>query len=297
MSETTKGTGLERESRPVPDIKAGLPPHIRSADSLAKRYWGQTLALVPVFVAACFTGHAEILRLLLMCLVSAVAFEFLAVKVFGKKENLRSGETILAAALFALLLPSKCPAEIVILGVFFAVFAARASFGGTGAYPLHPLLLARVFLQACFPQVMAEPVLFSGEGSVWTLAALVLGGILFLKQKQNYWGPPALFMAGCFFCKALPGGGQATPAFFSGVLFISFFLLADPVTLPLSRKGTGFSVLAAALLSSGLALKGFSIRSAAYAILAMNLLAPWLDAGLKPLSRGSNDLPKATYPS
>ena len=56
--------------------KTALPPHIRSSDSLAKRYWGQLIALLPLFVTACFTGHAEILRVLAICLVSAIAFEF-----------------------------------------------------------------------------------------------------------------------------------------------------------------------------------------------------------------------------
>jgi electron transport complex protein RnfD len=134
--------------------KTSLPPHIRSADSLARRYWGQVIALAPLFVAACFTGHAQILRVLLICLVSTIAFEFLASKFFQKKENLRNGEAVLAAALFALLMPPRCPSEVVILGVFVAVCVAKELFGGTGAYLLHPLLLARVFLQICFPRVM-----------------------------------------------------------------------------------------------------------------------------------------------
>ncbi|MEI7751002.1 MAG: RnfABCDGE type electron transport complex subunit D [Candidatus Omnitrophota bacterium] len=262
--------------------KMTLPPHIRSANSLARRHWGQVVALAPLFVAACFTGHAEILRVLLICLVSAVAFDFLSSKLFQKKENLRTGETVLIAALFSLLMPSRCPSEVVIFGVFTAVFVAKEFLGGTGAYLLHPILLARVFLQLCFPQVMSEPMLVAGDGSVWTLAALGVGGILFLRQKQGYWETPILFMSVCFVCEALFGGREMPLAFFSGVLLTAFFLLADPVTLPLTRKGTVFFVLGAALLSSRLSPEGFSIRTASCAILLMNLLTPWLDVWLKP---------------
>ena len=106
--------------------KTGLPSHIRSADSLAKRSWGQLIALAPLFIASCFTGHAESLRVLLICLVSAIAFEFLATKLFLKKENLRNGETVLAAALFSLLMPSRCPSEVLILGVF--IFRINKTF-------------------------------------------------------------------------------------------------------------------------------------------------------------------------
>ena len=82
-------------------------------------------------------------------------------------------------------------------------------------------------------------------------------------------------------------------AFFSGVLLTSFFLLADPVTLPLTRRGTVLFVLGAALLSSR---PGFSIHSAGYAILLMNLLTPWLDIWLKPVPFKFKRLIKATYP-
>ncbi len=275
--------------------KRVLPPHIHSTASLAKRNWGQLIALAPLFVTACLTGHAEILRVLLICLVSAVAFEFLAGKLFHKKESLRNGEAVLAAALFSLLMPSRCPSEVVILGVFSAVFAAKELFGGTGNYLLHPLLLARVFLQLCFPKVMSEPMLLAGDGNIWVLAAIGLGGIIFLKQKQGYWKTPILFMATCFICEALLGGQAMPLTFFSAVLFTAFFLLADPVTLPLTRRGTMLFVLCAALLSSRLSSEGFSIQGVGYAILLMNLLTPWLEVWLKPTPYKTKNQFKATY--
>jgi Na+-translocating ferredoxin:NAD+ oxidoreductase subunit D len=251
--------------------------------------------LIPVFAAACLVGHAEILRVFLICLVSAIAFEFLATKLFWKKENLQNGEAVLTAALFSLLMPSKCPSEVVVLGVFMVVFAAKELLGGADSYPLHPLFLARIFLQLCFPKVMSEPMILVGSGNVWTLAGLGIGGIILLKQKQGYWETPVLFMSVCFICEAL-FGGQGTPvAFFSGVLLTSFFLLADPVTLPLTRKGTALFVLGAALLSSRLNPEGFSIHSAGYAVLLMNLLTPWLDVWLKPIPHKAKHPLKATY--
>ncbi len=277
--------------------KAALPPHIHSEDSLARRNWGQLTALAPLFITTCFIGHAEILRILLICLVSAIAFELLAAKLFRKKENLRNGEAVLVATLFSLLMPSRCPSEVVILGVFMAVFAAKDVFGGTGSYLLHPLLLARVFLQLCFPKAMSEPMLLAGDGNVWTLVGIGLGGIILLKQKQGYWETPILFMSVCFVCEALFGGQEMPLAFFSGVLLTSFFLLADPVTLPLTRKGTALFVLGAAFLSSKLGPDGFSIRSAGYAVLSMNLLTPWLDVWLKPVPYKMKYQLKATYPA
>ena len=276
--------------------KTTLPSHIRSSDSLAQRNWGQLLALAPLFVTACLTGHAEILRVLSVCLVSAIAFEFIATKLFRKKEKLQNGETLLTAALFSLLMPSRCPSEIVILGVFMAVFVAQELFGGTGSYLLHPLFIARVFLQLCFPRIMSEPILLTGEGNLWTLVGVGLGGIILLKQKRGYWETPALFMSVCFACEALFGGKEMPFTFFSGVFLTAFFLLADPVAMPLTRKGTAFFVMGAALLSSRLSPDGFSIRSTSYAVLGMNLLTPFLDVWLKPVPYQVKHPVKATYP-
>ena len=86
-----------------------------------------------------------------------------------------------------------------------------------------------------------------------------------------------------------------TIAFFSGVIFSAFFLLADPVTMPLTRRGTRVFVLGAALLSVLLGGEAFSIGMAAYAILLMDLLTPWLDVWLKPAPRRSKPVLKATY--
>lgn len=274
-----------------------IPPHIRSSDSLAKRFWGQLFALVPVFIAACLTGYAEILRILLTCLVSAAAFELLSAKILKKKENLKSGEAILAATLFAILMPSRCPSEVLILGVFILTVAGKELLGGTGAYPLHPILLSRVFLQISFPRMMAEPMLFDGSGSFWVLTAIGLGGILFLKQKQGYWETPILFIMVSLLWGVLPGGSEPTASFFSGILLTSFFLLADPVAMPLTRKGTRIFVVGAAFLSACLIPGGFSIRAAAYAVLLMNLLTPWLDLWLRPVPYKTRKLIKATYPA
>lgn len=289
--------------------KTTLPPHSHSMDSLARRNWGQCAALTPLFITACFTGHAEILRLLLICLVSAIAFEFLTAKLFRKKENLRNGETVLAAVLFALLMPSRCPSEAVILGIFMALVAGKELWGGTGSYLLHPLLLARVFLQLCFPQLMAEPMLLTGGGNMGVLAAVGLGGIFLLKQRQGYRETPVLFTLAVVASAALRGSREMSFAFLSGVLFTAFFILADPAAMPLTRRGTIFFVLGAALLSSqwgpnaSLFLQngsldcpqGFSIRSAGPAILFMNLLTPWFDLWFKPMAY--KHPPKAANPA
>lgn len=257
-----------------------LPPHIAGQGTMAKRFWGQSLAMMPVFVTACVISGFEVLRFFSVCLVSALAFDFLMTKFLKKKETLSNGETVLAAALFSLLLPSGCPAEVIILGVFVARVLACELFGGIGASPFHPLLGARIFLQVSFPSIMGEPV-FLTHGNLWTVAALAAGGALLLKQRQIYGETPFLFIMICYLCTVPFTGWGAPLSFYATVLFVAFFLLTDPASLPLSRKGVFLFVAGTALFSSGWG-SGVSIRSASYAVLLMNLLTPWIDLGVRP---------------
>lgn len=259
-----------------------LPPHIHAPESLAKRYWGQILALLPVVLAACLLDKLELLHILLLSLISAVAFEFLAAKIFQKKEKLRNGETILTAVLLALLMPPACPAELIVLGNFLAIFLFKEALGGTGSYLVHPVLMARIFLQVAFPKAMGEPLFLAGGGAYGLFGAIVLGGLIFLKQKRMDWDTPVLYTSLCTLCAALWNLWGDPRVFLSGIFFTAFFLLADPVVMPLTQKGTRVFVVGAALLSMFLGGRGFSMAAVCYAVLFMNLLTPWLDFWIRP---------------
>lgn len=267
-------------------------PHISARDSVARRYWGQVAALAPVTLVACFLGRADFLRVLLLCLVSAVAFELVGAKLFGKKDKLYHGEAILMAVLTAILMPAGCPPEMILSANFLAVFVAKELLGGMGEYVFHPVLFARVFLQAVFPGAMMEPMVLSG-GPV-TFAAAVAGGFMMMKQRQGYWETPLLY-AGTSFFSVLAFGRWENPSwvFSNGILISAFFLLADPVAMPLTRKGTRFFAAGAALLGAAWGSRGFSVAAAGFAILFMNMLTPWLDLWLRPRPFKDPDLTNA----
>jgi len=257
-------------------------PHIRATDSVARRYWGQVIALTPVVVTACFFWKMELLRVLLLSLTSATAFEFLGAKFFGKKDKLYHGEAFLIAILITILMPSGCPSEVILLANFLAVLVAKEFFGGMGEYIFHPVLFACVFLREGFPGLMAEPMIL--RGNLWVLAAIGIGGLILMKQKQGYWETPILYVTLYFFCTTLLGRQRGDlQIFFSGALVTAFFLLADPVAMPLTRRGTRLFVMGAAFLSALLSPRGFSIVASGASILLMNLLTPWLDVWLKPV--------------
>lgn len=268
------------------DLSTTRAPHIHAADSVARRYWGQVAALMPAVLTACFFWKIEFLRVLLLCLISATAFELLGAKLFGKKDKLYQGEAILMALLTSILLPPRCPSEVVIFANFLSVLVAKDFFGGMGDYVFHPVLFARVFLQAGFPGLMAEPLAL--QGNVWMLAAIGVGGLILLRQGQGYWETPVLYGVLCLFSFFLRGQPEGDlQGLLSGILLTAFFLLADPVAMPLTRSGTRLFVVGAASASVLLSPRGFSIVAAGFSILLMNLLTPWLDVWLRPAPQGT----------
>ena len=263
-----------------------LPPHIHSGRSVGKRCWGTVAALAPVFLIAIFLGRTELLRVLLLSIVSAVAFEFLGEKLVRKKDLIQNGESVLIAVLFSLLMPSKCPSEVIVLGNFLAIFVGKELFGGMGSYLFHPVLIARVFLQIGFPKILnAEPLLLVGDDMEWIFGAILLSSLIQMSQRKTYWEVPLLYMLICFTGAAFLGHDANPWRLFNGVFLTAFFLLEDSAAMPMTKKGTMIFVLGAAFLSLLVGRKGFSISVACRAILMMNLLTPWIDIWIQPASR------------
>ncbi|HOW58788.1 MAG TPA: RnfABCDGE type electron transport complex subunit D [Candidatus Omnitrophota bacterium] len=273
-----------------------LSPHIRSRDSVAKRYWGLTLASVPVFVAVILGGQAGALRVLLFSIISAVAFDFLGAKILFKKERVNNGEAVLSATLLTLLLPRNCPFEIAVFGIFLAVFVVKELFGGTGSYLFHPVLAARIFLQMSFPGFFENSgMILEEKSALWILGGLLVSGVAVISQKNNR-EIPLFYIMISLLCVLLFHSGMESLTVLNWIFFTAFFLLGDSVAMPLTRKGTRIFVLGAALLNFFFEAKGFSMAAAGYAILLMNALTPWLDVMMKPAAYRAKIHLKATYP-
>ncbi|MBU9888341.1 MAG: RnfABCDGE type electron transport complex subunit D [Candidatus Omnitrophica bacterium] len=256
-------------------------PHIHSRGTVAKRFWGQGAALLPVVLAGVYFGGGEFLRVLLVSLVSAIAFEFLGAKLLGRKDRVQNGEAVLIAGLIAVLMPPRSSPEMVLLSTFLAVFVAKELCGGMGEYLFHPVLLAFVFLEGIFPAAAEEPLVFSG--GVWSFAAVTSGGLLLVRQRLGYREAPVLFAGLSFLLLTILGRWGSDPWRVAvTVLFPAFFLLADPVPMPMTRRGTRWFAAGAALLGVIGSPAGYTIAGAGFAILLMGLMAPWLDLWFRP---------------
>jgi electron transport complex protein RnfD len=254
-----------------------LPPHIRSADSIAKRYWPKSAALLPVLIAAGVLGGADFLRTLTLGVMSVAGFDWLGGGFFRRKSGLSNGDAVFTGLIFALLLPGRCPSALIILGAFMVTVIINECFGGLGSRLFNAALFGRVFLDICFPAAMTESFIFQNAGNPWMLGAVAASAVFFLVQKKIYFEAPLLF-AGIFLTVAvLPGSGTGFLAAAGTGVFSAGFLLSDNATLPITRRGTALFSAAAALLAVLFSLGGPAAAAIACAVLIMNGLAPWID--------------------
>lgn len=267
-------------------------PHIRAQESVPKKMWITALALLPAAGWAVVSAGFPAFRILVVALASALLTEVLLRKLFRKEPRLGDGSTVIAALLFALLLPPNLPSWVAAAGSVFAIAVGREIFGGLGQNPFNPALVGRAFLLLSFPSWMgvgaglvpalgapAPPLLI--ETGLYAVAA---GGAVLLLARVIHWEGPFLYFVSVWFFSVVLGGETGMAA--GTVLLAGFFLVTDPVTTPLTRAGERAFVLGAGFLTAALGQRLGWAGGITYGILAMNAVTPWIDTWFRP-KRGS----------
>lgn len=149
-------------------------PHIHSGESIAKTMHTVILTLIPAsFVGVYYFGLPAIM-VIIVSIVSCMAFEAAAQKAMNKKITIFDGSAALTGILLAMNMPSTSPWWLVVLGSLVAIGMGKHVYGGLGYNPFNPALVARVVLLISFPVQMTtwakpQPV-FSGSTDAVTEA-------------------------------------------------------------------------------------------------------------------------------
>lgn len=292
----------------------GPPPHIRGQESVPGLMWKTVLALSPALAVSLFYFRADAVRILIIAIVAAVAAEGLMRLLLRRPVTLYDGHTVLTALLFSMMLPAPVPGWMVALGSFAAVCLGKEIFGGLGQFPFHPAMVGRAFLEVSFPAAMGRftrpmegiaastPLAMLGDGAQdifpsklelllglhagaigeTCAVALAIGGLILIAQKIIPWEAPVLFI-GTFFLTNWVAGPEPWVSVFSGGIFLAaFFVVADPLTTPLTRKGMRYFAVGTALWV--LLLRTWMPYSDGtfYAVLIMNAVTPWIDRWVRP---------------
>ena len=296
-------------------------PHIRTAEDIPKIMYTVLIALIPAVIASVYFFRLLAIKLMVVCVITAVVSEYIFQRLRKKKITVVDGSATLTGLLLALTLPPSLPLWAAALGTFFAIAMGKQIFGGLGYNIFNPALLGRAFLMAAFPALMtswtnpfsldavtgATPLaqmkfaqsmvhhqsLFLGNvsGSLGETSALALliGAIFLLIRKIIDW--------------RIPVGYLGTVALFSGVFWLinpekfadplwhllagglilgAFFMATDMVTTPVTRKGKWIFAVGCGALLMLIRFWGGLPEGVMYSILLMNAVTPLINRSIQP---------------
>ncbi len=213
------------------DVAVG--PHCRLGSGLAEIYQRWVIALIPAMAASIFIFGSAALRIFGLCVCFSVAFDFISEKVAPSRDLTSNWSSVSLALILAFMLPLNAPWWLIMIGCLLMVIVGKKFFGGVGAYPVQPAVLAVAVMHLSWPDrmdytaalkdmdwsvTMVEPLrLMKSIGSAaaeqyhWydlllgyqvsgTASGMVffilIGGLLLLLMREIQWHAPAGFLVG-----------------------------------------------------------------------------------------------------
>ena len=298
-------------------------PHIHSGASTSRIMLDVTIAMLPASIAAVILFGLPALWVILTCVASAVASEFLFNLAIGKKQTVGDFSAVVTGLLLALNLSTKVPLWQCAIGSVFAIVVVKYFFGGLGKNIVNPAITARVLMLLTFGAVGggAAPVIVELTSSATPLEALnkgveglesapslmslllgthggaigetcaialIIGFIYLVVRKVIKWYVPMSFVATVFICYFVQTGNVTlalSQVLAGGLILGAVFMATDYVTTPVTNLGKVVFCVGCGLLTFYIRAFGSYPEGVSISILVMNLLVPFIEklTARKPL--------------
>lgn len=296
-------------------LKVSAPPHISTKDDISTIMFDVILALMPAMIAgAYFFGYRAIL-VVLVCVLSSVAFEQLWNIAFKKKSTVNDLSAVVSGILLGFNMPATVPYWIPVAGSFFMIVIVKMCFGGLGHNFMNPALAGRAFLMASWPAIMtkgfvapfsklelwntadavtsATPLnsefngvvsnmdLFFGNvgGCIGETSALALliGGAYLLMRRIITWRIPVCYLGTVAIISAFCGADVPFQLFAGGLMLGAIFMATDYTTSPVTPLGQIIYAIGCGVMTCVIRFVGGYPEGVSYSILLMNIAAPLFD--------------------
>jgi Na+-translocating ferredoxin:NAD+ oxidoreductase subunit D len=296
-------------------------PHIRTKTTVQTVMRDVLIALLPASLAGIYFFKMQALLVMLVSVISCVAFEALWQKLMKQKITVFDLSAAVTGLLLAFNLPASIPLWIPVVGSAFAIIIVKQFFGGVGQNIMNPALAARAFLLASWPVQMtnwtvdgvsaATPlaILKEGTGALPSLMnafignmggtigetsvlALLLGGAYLLYKKIISWHIPGVYIGTVFVLTFVFGrngfmsGNALYELLIGGLMLGAFFMATDYTTSPITRKGQVIYAVGCGVMTSVIRIYGGYPEGVSYSILFMSLFVPLIDKYTKPRAFG-----------
>ena len=287
--------------------------HIRSKDTSSKIMLYVVIALLPATAFGVWNFGLNALILILACIATCVASEWVFEKLIHKKSTINDFSAVVTGLLLALNLPHTLPIWQAVLGSVFAIVIVKMMFGGLGQNFMNPALGARCFLLVSFAGTMtsftydgvtgATPLalLKNGEsvdtmkmligttagtiGETSVIAILIGAVILILLDVIDLTIPASYILSFVVFILLFGGHGfdvnYLTAHLCGGGLMLGAFL-----TSPITPMGKVVYGICLGILTGLFRIFGANAEGVSFAIILSNLLVPIIEKFTIPRAFG-----------
>lgn len=295
-------------------LQISISPHINSSLTTQKIMLDVVIALIPALVTSVvFFGWRALLVTAFcvgVCVLAQYLFEVLC------KRPVEAGDlsAVVTGMLLAFNLPVTIPLWQAAIGSIFAIIVVKELFGGIGHNFANPAITARVVMLLAFSSSMtnwvvpgsaelvtgATPLaliaqdkmgelpslldMFLGKigGSLGETSALalIIGGVYLVIRRVIRWHTPVFFVGTVFVGALLFSGFDVSFALYQilsgGLMLGAIFMATDYSTTPPTPFGKVVFGIGCGLITLVIRLWGSNPEGVSYAILLMNILAPYI---------------------
>ena len=293
-------------------------PHIRGNFRTNRIMLDVVLALLPALAVGIWMLGIRALLVTLLCIVSAVAAEWLFSLVTKTRNTVVDGSAVVTGLLLAMTLPASVPYWLAAAGSVFAIIFVKALWGGLGQNIFNPALAARAAMLLVFPVGMtryagvdgvtaATPLhhmvmpalpeesildMFLGNcpGSIGEISALalLLGGVYLVVRKVISIRIPAAYLGTVavltlvFHKTDAPVEWMLYHLFSGGLMLGAIFMATDYATSPATAVGQIVYGIGCGALTVVFRYFGLFPEGVTYAILLMNACVWVIDRHTAP---------------
>lgn len=295
-------------------LKVTSSPHIKHSDSTSGIMLDVVIALLPAAIFGCILFGLSALLVILTCIASAVAAEFLWTKLLKKPTTINDLSAVVTGLLLAMNLPPEFPLWMAAIGSAVAIIVVKQMFGGLGFNFANPAITARIVMLVSFPAQMlkfpepfayasnavdavtsATPLAFlNGGADVPTLKNLffgmhsgslgetsafflILGGLYLLVRKVISPIIPLSFIGSVALLSLIAGENVGVAVFSGGLMIGAIFMATDYTTSPVDSLGKLIFGIGCGILTFVIRRFASLTEGVSYAILIMNILVPYIN--------------------
>lgn len=153
-----------------PTIHVAPSPHVFNQGLTTRTLMFDVLiALVPIVAASVVVFKWQAIRVLAVTTLSAMAFEWLFMKMRGKEATLHDGSAAITGIILALSFPATAPWWVCVIASLVGIGIGKVIFGSLGQNLFNPAMVGRAFVMISFSAYLGAGAFVDKDGALSVL--------------------------------------------------------------------------------------------------------------------------------